>query len=96
MPSGRVIRKITLTCNPSDVEFNLVAETEGCQLTYLYQQFKNSERVCVQRQQDMLSVRQRTRAFSDMFRTHHHLHEKERLAQQDAVSEFSFLTDNNV
>ena len=34
------ITTITLTCNPSDVEFDLVTKTEGCQLTYLYQQFE--------------------------------------------------------
>ena len=92
MSFGRVVRTITLAFNPSDVEFNLVTETEGCQLTYLYQQFEIPSASAFKGKGTRHAVGEtKNSCISNMFRTHHHLQTTKKsacLAQQDVVSEF--------
>ena len=85
-----------LTCNPYDVEFNLV--TEGSQLTYLYQQFQVPSASTFKGKGTRHAVGETKDSCIFMIRTHHHLQTTKKnacLAQQDVVSEFPFLTDDN-
>ena len=99
MSFGRVVRTSTLAFNPSDVEFILVTETEGCQLTYLYQQFEIPSASAFKGKGTRHAVGEtKDSCISNMFRTHHQLQTTKKsacLAQQDVVSEFPCLTDDN-
>ena len=100
MSFGRVIRTTTPICNPSDVEFNLVTETEGCQLTYLYQQFEIPSVSAFKGKGTRHAVGEtKDSCISNMFRTHHHQQTTKKsacLAQQDVVSELPCLTEDNM
>ena len=92
MPSGRVVGTVTLTCNSSHVEFNLVTETEASHLSYLYQQFKIPSASAFKGKGTRHAVCEtKNSCISNMFRTH----TITCLAQQDVVSEFLFVTDDN-
>ena len=100
MSSGRVIGTVAFTRDPSDVEFNLVTEAEGCPLAYLHQQFQKIRARLRSNAsaQDMLSIRQRTRAFLTCSAHTYHLQTTKQsagLAQKDVIFEFPFLADDH-
>ena len=94
MSSGRVIGAVAFTCDPSDVKFILMTKREGCQLAYLYQQFKvpSASAFKCKRTGDAVG-KAKNSCIPDMFRTHHHLQTTKHtagLAQKDVIFEFPF------
>ena len=89
---------LSLAIHP-DMEFNLMAETEGSQLTYLYQQSEIPSASALKGKGTKHAVGEtKNSCISDMFRTHHHQQTTKKsacLAKKYVVSEFSFLADGN-
>ena len=86
MSSGRVTGTVAFTRDPSDVEFKLMTEAEGCQPAFKCERTRHAV------------GKAKNSCIPNMFHAHHHLQttkQSANLAQKDVIFEFPFLTDDN-